>query len=70
MKHKGKRNKFFVSKDCHPQTIGVMETRANLLGIELIIDDPQVMLDGATDGEEFLSHGAVPRYLRRHRRLA
>lgn len=31
--------KFFVSKECFPQTIDVLKTRANPLGIELIIDD-------------------------------
>ncbi len=36
-KHKG--NKFFVAKDCFPQTIDVLITRAAPLGIELIIDD-------------------------------
>ena len=33
---KGKKYKFFVSDDVHPQTIGLLETRAGLLGIELI----------------------------------
>ena len=30
---------FFVSKHCHPQTIEVVKTRAEGLGIELVIDD-------------------------------
>ena len=30
---------FFISKNCHPQTIDVLKTRAEPLGIELIIDD-------------------------------
>ncbi len=34
---KNKGNKFFVSSDCHPQTIAVVETRAIPLGIEVII---------------------------------
>lgn len=33
---KGKKYKFFVSDDVHPQTIGLLDTRAGLLGIELI----------------------------------
>jgi glycine dehydrogenase len=33
---KGKKHKFFVSDDVHPQTIGLLETRAGLLGIELV----------------------------------
>lgn len=36
---KGKKNKFFVSKDVHPQTIGLLQTRAGVIGIELIIGD-------------------------------
>jgi len=34
---KGKRNKFFVSEDVHPQTIGLIETRAEAIGIEVVI---------------------------------
>ena len=33
---KGKKNKFFVSQDVHPQTIGLIETRAKAIGIELV----------------------------------
>ena len=36
---KGKRNKFFVSQDVHPQTIGLMQTRAEQIGIEIIVGD-------------------------------
>jgi len=32
-------NTFFVSAACHPQTIGVLRTRAQPLGIELVVDD-------------------------------
>ncbi len=31
---------FFVSKDCHPQTIAVVKTRAKPLGVELLIGEP------------------------------
>lgn len=34
---KGKKNKFFVSTDVHPQTIGLLQTRAGVIGIELVI---------------------------------
>ena len=34
-----KANAFFVSKDCHPQTIDVVKTRALPLGIEIIVGD-------------------------------
>lgn len=30
---------FFVSSHCHPQTIEVIKTRANPLGIKIIVDD-------------------------------
>ena len=36
---KNKANAFFVDRGCHPQTIEVLKTRANPLGIELIIED-------------------------------
>ena len=32
-----KRNRFLVADDCHPQTIDVLKTRANPIGIELVI---------------------------------
>ncbi len=36
---KSKSNLFFVSKDVHPQTVEVLATRAEPLGIELVIGD-------------------------------
>jgi glycine dehydrogenase len=36
---KTKANAFFVSQDCHPQTIDVVQTRAHPLGIEVIVSD-------------------------------
>ncbi|WP_413165940.1 aminomethyl-transferring glycine dehydrogenase [Capilliphycus salinus ALCB114379] len=36
---KAKSDVFFVSKDCHPQTIDVVQTRALPLGIEVIVGD-------------------------------
>ena len=38
---KNKANSFFVSQDCHPQTIDVLQTRARPLGINIIIGDHQ-----------------------------
>ena len=35
------RNTFFVSADCHPQTIDVVKTRAGALGIEVVVGDHQ-----------------------------
>ena len=36
---RGKRNTFFVSERCHPQTIAVVRTRAEALGIDVIVGD-------------------------------
>ncbi len=36
---KAKSNTFFVSKNVHPQTVEVLRTRAEPLGIELLIED-------------------------------
>jgi glycine dehydrogenase len=38
---KNKANTFFVSNDCHPQTIDVLQTRAKPLGIHIIVGDRQ-----------------------------
>ncbi len=37
---KAKGNAFFVDRDCHPQTLAVVQTRAEPLGIEVIVGDP------------------------------
>jgi glycine dehydrogenase len=43
---KSKSNVFFVSEDCHPQTIAVVRTRAEPLGIEVQVgDDAQAAAD-------------------------
>ncbi len=34
---RGKRNTFFVSELCHPQTIAVVQTRAEALGIHVVV---------------------------------
>lgn len=38
---KNKAKAFFVSKDCHPQTIEVLQTRAKPLDIDIIVGDHQ-----------------------------
>ena len=38
---KNKVNTYFVSRDCHPQTIDVLQTRAQPLGIDIIVGDHQ-----------------------------
>ncbi|MFT6831982.1 MAG: glycine dehydrogenase [Planctomycetota bacterium] len=35
-----KKSRFFVSEDCHPQTIAVIKTRAEALKIEVVVGDP------------------------------
>jgi glycine dehydrogenase len=35
------RNIFFAAQDCHPQTLAVLQTRAEPLGINLVVGDPQ-----------------------------
>ncbi len=42
---KSKAGAFFVDRDCHPQTIAVIRTRAEPLGWELIVGDPFEDLD-------------------------
>jgi len=37
---RGKKSGFFASRDCHPQTLGVLRTRAETVGIDLHIGDP------------------------------
>lgn len=37
---KSRANSIFVDRDCHPQTIAVIKTRARSLGYEVIVADP------------------------------
>jgi glycine dehydrogenase len=48
-------DRFFVDSDTHPQTISVMYTRAEPLGIELVVGDP-VTLDPSTVYGALLSY--------------
>ncbi|MSO44664.1 MAG: glycine dehydrogenase (aminomethyl-transferring) [Thermoleophilia bacterium] len=41
---------FFVDHDCHPQTIAVVATRAEPIGIEVVVGDPEVDLPDALFG--------------------
>ncbi|MGB8815166.1 MAG: aminomethyl-transferring glycine dehydrogenase [Paracoccaceae bacterium] len=52
---KSKARAFFVDQGCHPQTIGVIQTRAVPLGIEVVVGDPLAM-----DAEQFF--GAIFQY--------
>ena len=43
---KSKSDTFFVSADCHPQTIAVIQTRARAFGFEVVVGDPFSALEG------------------------
>ncbi|MFQ5774467.1 MAG: aminomethyl-transferring glycine dehydrogenase [Kiloniellaceae bacterium] len=43
---KSKSGVYFVSDDCHPQTIAVVRTRARSLGYDVVVGDPFTGLDG------------------------
>ncbi len=43
------KNKFLVSTGCHPQTIDVVKTRGEALGIEVVVTD-EIVPDAATAG--------------------
>ncbi len=44
-----KHRRLFVSADCHPQTIAVCRTRAEALGVELVVGDPREVFTLAAD---------------------
>ncbi|TVQ59022.1 MAG: glycine dehydrogenase (aminomethyl-transferring) [Spirulina sp. DLM2.Bin59] len=54
---KNKSNRFFISEACHPQTLEVVITRAEPLGIEVIIGDHMTI-----DFEETPVFGALLQY--------
>jgi len=47
---KSKATGFFVDRNCHPQTIAVVRTRAEPLGIGVIVGDPAELDAGAVFG--------------------
>jgi glycine dehydrogenase len=50
---KSKSKAFFVDENCHPQNIAVMKTRAEPLGIEVIVGDPADLRAEAVFGAIF-----------------
>ena len=50
---KSKAHAFFVDRGCHPQNVAVVRTRAEPLGIEVIVGDPSEMDAGAVFGALF-----------------
>merc|ERR1719238_2558537 len=55
--HKRKRNRFFIADTCHPQSIALMQTRGEALGIDLVIGNPN---DVDFSGDDFC--GAIVQY--------
>jgi glycine dehydrogenase len=49
---KNKSPRFFVSCECHPQTIDVVRTRAEPLGIEVVVGDERRDLDATLDAAD------------------
>jgi glycine dehydrogenase len=47
---RGKRSRFLVAANCHPQTIAVVEGRAEPIGVEVVVADPS---DFAFDDDTF-----------------
>ena len=45
---KSKSSGFFVDADCHPQTVAVVQTRAEPLGIDVTVGDPSADLDASS----------------------
>ncbi len=44
---KSRGNAFFVDRDCHPQTLAVVRTRARPLGIQVVVGDAETELAGS-----------------------
>jgi glycine dehydrogenase len=65
------RNAFFVASDCHPQTIAVLQTRAEPLGVEIVLGEVDRL-----DAQRMGVFGALVQYpasdgvVRDHRALA
>jgi len=51
-------NSFFVDRDCHPQTIAVVETRAEPLGFTVTVGDPADLDPAAVFGALFQYTGS------------
>jgi glycine dehydrogenase len=58
----GQRNVFFVAEDCHPQTIAVVKTRADALGIEVQVGDPEGIDSAGINSESGGVFGVLLQY--------
>jgi len=61
-KHAG--GAFFVDSECHPQTIAVVTTRAEPLGVQVVVGDPAGDLDPAACFGTLLQHPGTSGVLR------
>src|SRR5690554_5359137 len=43
---RGKKARFFVAQNCHPQTIAVVQGRAEPIGVEVVVGDPAAFAFG------------------------
>jgi len=50
---RGKKNTFFISKNCHPQTIELIKTRGEPLGFDLVFFDETETIDEALWADAF-----------------
>jgi glycine dehydrogenase len=55
---KSQANAFFVDRDCHPQTIAVVQTRAEPMGWHVIVGDPAELDSAAVFGALFQYPGS------------
>ena len=62
---RGSGDRFFVHHDTHPQTIAVLATRAEPVGIELVVGDVDTLAEGTWFGALF----SLPTSTRRGHRL-
>ena len=56
---KSKARAFFVDENCHPQTIAVIQTRAQALAIEVIVGAPEALDPKAVFGAIFQYPGTL-----------
>ncbi|MCB9761584.1 MAG: aminomethyl-transferring glycine dehydrogenase [Alphaproteobacteria bacterium] len=59
---KSNANRFFVSDLCHPQTIAVVQTRAQALGIEVVVGDHDAVDFSEDPSSESAVFGALLQY--------
>ena len=67
---KSNQSAFFISEDCHPQTIAVVETRAKPLGLTIDVGDPEsIQWQESTYFGILLQYPTTEGYIRNYERL-